>query len=523
MLNAAMGAARRLSPKLAVALAVIAGAALYAVAYLDPYVALIMVPFFALGCARGKHPLVLLALSVLPALALLAISNIKFFLTGLPLVTYDQYFLRQNVLMLIYNDWRVAAAAALTVGATVLYIKHLFTGRGMFSRFEKWSLTALAAASVACISGLHSWEYKILQWDQELGAPSLRTFVMSSQIPRPQLHVISPAEAAVPKVAAAPDIGLGAPAGALPDIFLVLQESTMHPAVVRPDYRPETLFAEGPLTPNGFAGPLHVHTFGGATWRTEFTIATQMRPQEFGGDGLYVFYQLEGRIKQSIFTRLKALGYRTMVFYPVPGNFINAQNFYASIGVDEFYDPESLGIGKGWAWKVSDATLYDAMLKKIGDSEAPVVALFLTINQHGPHDSDDPIADYVARFAESDSGYKGFLGALEQRGRKAGVVTFGDHQPDFLAGHHDRSAWYSTAYDVRCVNFKCANTALAGRGPKPLDLVMLVPLALEEFGFKLDGFSALERHLYRDCDDDITRCSEATRLEVNTAFAKYFE
>jgi hypothetical protein len=514
VLNSVRRALQQLDFGLGLALAVVAGAALYTVAYLDPYIALFMAPFFALGCARGKHPLILLALSLVPALLLLAASAVKVALTGVPLVSYDQYFLRQNVLMLAYNDWRVAIALVVTLAGTLLYIRHLFAGRGPFSRFERWSLAALAFACSGALIGAQRWDQNLFDWEKELGTPSLRTLVMSAQIPQPQLHLL-PEPGPAPLAASTP---LGAPVGPLPDIFIVLQESTFPPALLRPGYEPQALFAKtAPST-----GPLHVHTFAGATWKTEFAVTTQMRPQEFGGDGLYVFHQLEGRIKRSIFTELKALGYRTMVFYPVPANFINARSFYTSIGVDEFYDPESLGISTGWTWNISDAALYEAMLKKIGSSQTPVVAMLLTINQHGPHNAEDPLTDYMARFAASDRAYGEFLGALSSRGRPAGVVAFGDHQPDFTARYlEDHYAWSFTAYDIRCVNFACA--PVSERRGRPLDVVLLAPLALEKFGFTLDGLSVLERSLFQGCDDDITHCDESVRMSFNGAFSRFVD
>jgi hypothetical protein len=509
-------------PKLALALLTIAAAAVYAALHLDPYIALLMLPFFALGCARGKHPLTLLALSVIPALALLAASLVKFTLTGLPLVAYDQHFLRRNVLMLGYNDWRVAIGLAAAAILFVLYVRYLFAGRGAFSRFEKWTLAALAVVAVGCTLSLRTWTQTIDSWENQLATPTLRTLVASARMPGPQLRLTSTAHAALPPQTSTTTRPLGAPAGPLPDLFLVLQETTFHPATIRPDYKPQTLFADGVPQTQGYTGPLYVHTFAGATWKTEFSVTAQMRPQEFGNDGLYVFYQLKGRIKESLFTRLKALGYRTMVFYPVPGHFINARDFYLSIGADAFYDPEALGIDGGWEWKIPDAVLYEAMLKKIGAEGGPVAVMMLTINQHGPHDGPDPISDYITRFEASDQAYGGFLSALQQRGRPAGVVTFGDHQPDFMANRHDRELWYYTAYDVRCVNFACADRPLTPREDRQIDVVMLTPRALEAFGFKLDGFSALERDVFKDCDHNLSLCSEDARLRVNTAFAKFF-
>lgn len=514
MLNSLLRNFKGLAPGVVIAALVVGGAVAYAIAFSDYYLVLFMAPFFALGAARARHPVILLALSLIPALLLLDGSVLKYSLTGVPLVSYDRYFLRQNLLILACNDWRVAAALVVTLVVTLLYVRILLSGRGAFSCFERWSMLVLVLVCGGVILDARHWDRNFVDWEMTLGTPSLRTLVMSSQIPKPQLHILASAEAA----SAGEDTPLRPPAGPLPDIFLILQESTFPPALLRPGFEAQSLFSKS--APH--SGPLHVNTFAGATWKTEFSVTTQIRPQEFGNDGLYVFHQLEGRIRRSIFTRLKALGYRTMVFYPVPGNFINARSFYESIGVDEFYDPEALGISAGWDWNVSDARFYEAMLKQIGNRKTPVVAMMLTINQHGPHDNHDPLADYVARFEQSDKAYGDFLQSLAGRSRPAGVVTFGDHQPEFTARFlADHSAWYFTAYDIRCVNFDCAKTS--GRGGRPLDVVLLTSVALEDFGFGLDGLSALQRSLFRDCDDDVTRCGEPARSRFDTAFARYVD
>ena len=251
---------------------------------------------------------------------------------------------------------------------------------------------------------------------------------------------------------------------------------------------------------------------------------TQMRPQEFGSDGLYVFHQLETRIKRSMFTMLKELGYRTVVIYPVPQNFINGHNFYKSIGVDEVYDPESLEISKGWDWEIPDTRLFQAIEKKIAESDTPLAVFMLTINQHGPHNFQDPMTDYIKRFEQSDVAYGTFLEDLKKTGRKTGVVAFGDHQPEFTARFvDDHAAWYYTAYDMRCVNFECARTPSTERGEKPLDIVLLGGMALEAFGFTLDDLSALQATIFKDCEDDIIKCGDKARLQYNTAFSRYFE
>ena len=494
---------------------VVAGVAVYAVTYLDPFLGLFMVPFFAAGCARGKHPLGLLALSLVPAVALLAASAVKYQLIGVPLVTYDHYFLRRNLLMLAYNDWRVSAAL-LTFGAGLLwYLKTLLTGRGVFSRFEKATLPVLSVVALANVNSLQSWDSNILNWELVPKPPTLETFATSYQVPPPGLHVDS--DGTGPQLKGD---NLNAPAEGRPDIFFVLEESTLPPEALRPGAGSRVLFASNAAR----GGPLHVHTWAGGTWKTEFSVVAQMRPQEFGGDGEYVFHQLAGRVKRSIFTALKSQGYRTVVVYPVPGYFLNARTFYDSIGVDEFYDPASLGLGSGWSWKTTDSAMYDALLRKIGSTGEPVAVLILTINQHGPHDTIKPVDDYLARFSESDKAYGEFLKALEQRGRRAGVAAFGDHQPEFTAKiFADESTWYATGYDIRCVNFSCASASDAAYVMQPLDVTMLAPVALQEFGFGLDDFSKYQHTLFQECMGDIAGCGESAQLKYNSAFAQFFE
>ncbi|MDX2144774.1 MAG: sulfatase-like hydrolase/transferase [Rhodospirillaceae bacterium] len=514
-------------PKLATlaSWAVIAVTLIYAAAFLDPFVAIAALPFFALGSARGKSPLTLCALALVPVLALQAASGVKFLITTLPLVTYDHYFLRGNVLVLAANDWRIASAVVLGALGTIVYLRLLFSGKGAFTRFEKAGVVGLAVVAVACLMSVRNWTSDVMGWDKALNEPTVRAFVRSAQIPAPQLDLLPQAQAALPAPTlttgglVTPIPGLSAPADK-PDLFFILQESMLPPEKIRPGAEARHLFAKTA----DHVGPLRVHCFAGGTWKSEFSLAVQMRPQEFGNDGLYVFHQLEGRIKRSIFTLLKEQGYRVMVFYPSPGNFINGRNFYASIGVDELYDPEALGIGDGWDWKIPDATLYDAMLKKIEGETRPVAVLLLTISQHGPHVFEDPHTDYMTRFEVADAAYGKLLQDLAARGRRTGVVAFGDHQPEFLARFVDNhDDWYYTGYDVRCLNFECAPSVLDNRGGKPLDITLLSSSALQAFGFGLDGFAALHQDLYAHCGDDVAKCDETARLTLNSAFSHFFE
>jgi hypothetical protein len=499
-------------PKLAASFIVLCAAVYYIYYYTDEYLLLAMMPFLLLGSARGKHPLVLIALAVAPGLFLFFLSAMKEYFTGLSLVAFDQYFLRENLLILAYNDYRILGGLILLVAVVAYYFKILLSGRGLFTRFEKSSASVVGLASALCLFTLNNQEFDFWSWEGDMEKPSVKTFVKSLTVPGAQLILPKSAEG-MPTVTLGP---LGAPKHGKPNLVFILQESTFDPRLIDPEHKPHTLFA--PDAPYG--GPLNVHTYGGGTWLTEFSLVTQERPQEFGNGGLYVFHQLEGRIKRSLFTQLKELGYKTVVIYPTPGNFINGRHFYQSIGVEDFQDPVTMGFSKGWNWKIPDSKFYEGVKRKLAEyGDEPVVLLVLTIYQHGPHDPFDPKSDYLERFDQSDNAYRDFLEDLKKSGKPTGVVTFGDHQPDFTQKFFpDDDIRNITGYDMRCVNFSCANEGRKG-AHEQIDITLLAPVALQTFGFKLDPLSEYQIFVFDRCRKNVAACSEDQRLIYNHAYS----
>ncbi|MBL8629969.1 MAG: hypothetical protein JNM81_10100, partial [Rhodospirillaceae bacterium] len=154
--------------------ATLIGAALYTLVFVDPFISIIMLPFFVLGCARGKHPLTLWALAAVPALLMFVISAVKFTITGVPLVTFDHLFLRWNALLLGYNDWRIGGGIILGIVVTVVYARALFAGRfggrPAFTRTEKWSVGALAGVALACFASTQLLTHTMMNWNDQLNS-----------------------------------------------------------------------------------------------------------------------------------------------------------------------------------------------------------------------------------------------------------------------------------------------------------------------------------------------------------------
>ena len=150
--------------RLALSFTFVAAATIYCFVFEDPYVAILVLPFFALGCARGKRPLVLAALALLPAALLVAVSYVKSLATGVPLVAYDHFFLRGNLVMLAYNDWRVSTGLALAAAVAFFYARAMLSGRGVFSAFEKTALAALVLVAGYCVYAMRT-EIQIAIWE----------------------------------------------------------------------------------------------------------------------------------------------------------------------------------------------------------------------------------------------------------------------------------------------------------------------------------------------------------------------
>ncbi|MEO8673064.1 MAG: sulfatase-like hydrolase/transferase [Tahibacter sp.] len=147
-----------------------------------------------------------------------------------------------------------------------------------------------------------------------------------------------------------------APSTQRPDIFVVLEESTFDPCVL-----PQCDITECAL-PEFFdadartvaSGPLLVHTFGGATYTSEFASLSGLPHTLFGAAGRYAPYKLAPLMRGTLPARLAELGYRSVAIYPIYGEFLKARHAHANYGFDAFHDAAELGLD----WGSHDAQVF---------------------------------------------------------------------------------------------------------------------------------------------------------------------
>lgn len=235
----------------------------------------------------------------------------------------------------------------------------------------------------------------------------------------------------------------------LPDIVLLLQESTFNPAMLKDvEGGMPTL---GMFAPNGRSdeGLLRVHTYGGGTWRSEFAALTGISSDDYGTAAGAIYYSAVFHINQSLFTELKRLGYETYVLTPFNPASYNAESAYRAMGVDQIRQPQNYGypapLNKN-LWHISTGEMMDytkTLLAK-EPSAKPKAVFVLTMSEHGPYNLPEPnapkltgvagapldvIANYTARLINSDQAITGFEQWVKSDPKKRRLfVRFGDHQ-----------------------------------------------------------------------------------------------
>jgi Sulfatase len=245
-------------------------------------------------------------------------------------------------------------------------------------------------------------------------------------------------------------IAVAAAPTTLPDILMVLEESTFDPTLAAKCTFPEchpAMFEGGAPAQRVQQGPLLVHTTGGGTWLSEFSFLSGFDWRTFGRGGAYAPVSLAPRLTTSLAKHLQSLGYRTVAICPTEGNFLNARSAYRYYGFDEFYSAEDFKFTNDWH-TVPDTRVFENALDYIGrrQDSRPVFAFVLTIRNHGPHGEEpdkipvayrplraplsDGLADYLARLKDSSDAFQQVRTSWLQSSRPRVIGWFGDHQPE---------------------------------------------------------------------------------------------
>jgi phosphoglycerol transferase MdoB-like AlkP superfamily enzyme len=255
-------------------------------------------------------------------------------------------------------------------------------------------------------------------------------------------------------------------AAPLPDVLIVLEESTFDPQLIAKCRDPacvSPMFRAPASAVRTQQSPMLVHTTGGGTWLTEFAFLSGFDWRSFGRGGAYAPVSLAPRLRHSLPQYLRTLGYHTVVFSAVGADFLRARSAYRYYGFDEFYASQDLKLSDDWH-ALRDATLFNKALAILAASKdtRPLFVFMLTIRNHGPHGDTDgalplkvrgvekklgrPLADYLARLDDSARDIEALRSQWLAAPRPRVIGWFGDHQPEFAWDFIDTLADVNVAH-----------------------------------------------------------------------------
>jgi hypothetical protein len=206
------------------------------------------------------------------------------------------------------------------------------------------------------------------------------------------------------------------------------------------------------------ASPLRVHTFGGRTWLSEFSMLTGLVPDDFGGRRNLVFNTVAPRTTTNLVRLMKANGYRAIVLMPTFKRFYGAGKVYEKMGFDQvltlrdFHEYDAV---PGDEWDIATSPrLSEAAIKLLRehrqgpDADQPLFLYLLSIMEHAPYSGHYPVSynldhagikrslaaklsDYIAKLKLLSESIVPLDRYLQAEPRPALFCYFGDHQAYF--------------------------------------------------------------------------------------------
>ncbi|MDU8924346.1 LTA synthase family protein [Pasteurellaceae bacterium LIM206] len=325
-----------------------------------------------------------------------------------------------------------------------------------------------------------------------------------------------------------------------PDIVVWLLESTLNPHyfdIQSAPLPPIKMFEKQPDT--AYYSPLRVHTFGGATWKSEFAFLAGVPATDFGSSSNAVFYSVAPHLQCSLLKSLKRQGYYCVALTPCTKGNYNANVAYEALGFDLILQPQELGYPAAITtnlWDIPSAELavyVKKVLQKQGipsleHIDKPLFVYTLTMKEHGPYKADvedkfqlkdngfnsastSALNDYIQRMAELSAAIEDFNQFMQTRNRPYVLGYFGDHQVEML-GRNIPKKWDYDQPDY--VTQAAVRTNLSGYVPQQefMDLALFGGLLMEIAGLEADEFMQANIAMRRLTQGKLQDCEDKTLL-----------
>lgn len=507
---------------------------------------LLLLPFLLALAITGRR-VSSLSIASLLTVFLYVLGELKFKYFGDRLSVMDYSFVIEPANWAIV--WRYPTlwgALAVFSGVAALLAMDALTDRRAFAPLgPRWRLGALLlflALAGFDYANRHHHQWEVFRDDADCG-PMHTCGVMSRLIYSTNVFEFAPPAhdddptLFVTRRGLLPPLQAPAAAAPLPDIVVWLNESTFNPLNFKlPNaHLPRMeMFEDNERT--RASGLLRVHTFGGKTWLSEFSMLTGLVPDDFGAMRNLVFNSVGPKVNSSLVRLLKANGYRTVVLMPTMKRFYGAGRTYEGMGFDEvltlrdFHEYDKI---PGDEWDIADSDRLSEAARSLitrhrnGPAGAqPIFLYMLSVHEHAPYSKKTKIAynlersglkrdlaakltDYINKLRLLNVGVTAMDNYLARSGeRRMLFAYFGDHQ----AYYEDDSPPYR--YELRNAKNITQFQLRANFGPASLprlpltDIAFLPSLVADYAGVKKDDYFEALSAMRRLCEGKLEDCED---------------
>ncbi len=325
-------------------------------------------------------------------------------------------------------------------------------------------------------------------------------------------------------------------AAGCPDIVIVHLEFVFDPVLLA-DYRATGGYLgqmEKKSSAASKSGLLRVHTWGGASWISEFAVLCGVNPTIFGRAGALPHLNLSRYVKNCLPNYLKRLGYETHAIYTSYWNFVGVGAGFKRYGIDDFIDIRRIK-GAPTDWHLQrDKFFIDEARRILAQPGRQPRFIFVSTNwNHGPHGqgshletypgpfeigkaSDDPTRDYVNRLNDTFTEMAKLERDLTARGKPTVMLFYGDHHPAFVKkSAPDLPADPYVRTDVLTFYRFARSYGPAGAPPHATLWIEELPTRFLEFaGIPLSRAMATIRALREKCNNTDERCPAPLKIGI---------
>jgi len=226
-------------------------------------------------------------------------------------------------------------------------------------------------------------------------------------------------------------------AGVLPDVVVIVQcESFCDPVELTGDPRDAFAGLDAARRAAWQWGTLDVSGFGAYTMRTEYGVLFGRSEEALGFRRYDPFLTATGDASHALSARLHDAGYRSLFVHPHDLRFYSRDRLMPQVGFAAMIGEEGFPArGDGGGRYVDDRTLGASVIGMIEAATGPTMIYTVTMENHGPWDSDtarDAAGRrdaYLCHARSSDAMLQNLTAYFTQAKRSALLVFFGDHRP----------------------------------------------------------------------------------------------